>query len=281
MSVQGVRSGLPAEFGPKLHLHGLRFIRAGRTVISDIDAVVHPGTVTALIGPNGAGKTTLLHLIAGVLHPDAGGIRFGSDDLVQLPRRQRAIILALGEQDVSTDLSLTAFEAVMLGRTPHQGRFAGPSEADRAATLHALAQVDALQFAERSYGALSGGERQRVNLARALAQDPRLLLLDEPTNHLDIRAQLQALRLARALAGDGVSVIAALHDLNHAAAFADQILVLEGGALVAAGAPAEVLTPRLIETVYGVSADVIEHPRTGRPLVVFDTAPAVASRQLR
>jgi iron complex transport system ATP-binding protein len=135
----------------------------------------------------------------------------------------------------------------------------------------------AAAFAARAYDELSGGERQRVNLARALAQEPELLLLDEPTNHLDIHAQLTMLALLRRLADDGITVLAALHDLSLAAGYADHVVVLAAGRVVAAGAPGEVLTTELIREVWGVEASVLEHPRSGRPLIAFSEVTADAA----
>jgi len=246
----------------------------GTLIIDGVDCAAPAGAVTALIGPNGAGKSTLLHTVAGVLpvaapHGDGSGIRFDGDDLLTMPRRARARTLALVEQDASTELSLSVAEVVALGRIPYQGPFADESAEDRAIARDALAAVGMTDFADRDVTGLSGGERQRVLLARALAQEPRLLLLDEPTNHLDIAAQLTTLALLRGLAETGVTVLAALHDLTLAAGHADHLIVLAGGRVVAAGPTGETLTPELIGEVYGVVADILHNPRTGRPVVVL------------
>lgn len=259
----------PSQPG-QLSLTRLQFRRDGRLIIDGVTAVIEPGTVTALIGPNGAGKTTLLHVIAKTLTAEAGSIAYAGADLIRMPRRRRAMIVALGEQDASTDLALTVFDVVMLGRTPYRRGFSDSDAAHLVVVDAAIARVGMSGFASRLYGTLSGGERQRVNFARALAQQPRLLLLDEPTNHLDIRAQLETLALVGELAGAGITVVAALHDLNHAAAYADQVVVLADGAVVTAGPAGDVLTPELIRRVYGVEVDVVSHPRTGRPLIVYD-----------
>ncbi|MEO6827319.1 MAG: ABC transporter ATP-binding protein [Microbacteriaceae bacterium] len=262
----------PASSG-RLSLTRVLFRRDSALVIDGVSATIEPGTVTALIGPNGAGKTTLLHLIAKTLTAESGSIEYAGTDLLRMPRRRRAAIVALGEQDAFTDLALTVFDVVMLGRTPYRRGFAD-SDADHFAVVDtALSRLGMTDFADRLYGTLSGGERQRVNFARALAQQPQLLLLDEPTNHLDIRAQLETLALVRDLSESGITVVAALHDLNHAAAYADQVIVLAEGRVLTAGRTVEVLTPELIRGVYSVTADVVRHPRTGRPLIIYD-APA-------
>lgn len=247
----------------------VRFTRARRLIIDDIDATVPAGQVGALLGPNGAGKSTLLHLLAGIERPDAGTTRFADRDLGTLHRRDRARLMALAEQEVTDAPGLRVAEVVALGRTPYLGAFAGPSELDRDIVRRCLEQAGLVELADREYASLSGGERQRVNLARALAQEPELLLLDEPTNHLDIRSQLTTLDLLRGLARDGVTVLAALHDLSLAAGYADHVIVLDRGRVVTAGAPREVLTAALIREVWRVEAEVLQHPTTGRPLIAY------------
>lgn len=247
----------------------IRFARGRRLIIDDVDCTVPGGAVGALLGPNGAGKSTLLHLIAGVERADAGAARLGERDLAALRRRDRARVLALAEQEVQDAPGLRVAEVVALGRTPYLGAFAGPGELDRTVVRRSLEDLGLVELADREYATLSGGERQRVNLARALAQEPELLLLDEPTNHLDVRAQLTMLGLLRELANGGLTVLAALHDLSLAAGYADHVIVLASGRVQAAGAPAEVLTPPLIREVWGVDAEVLEHPSTGRPLIAY------------
>ncbi|MGI5190523.1 ATP-binding cassette domain-containing protein [Promicromonospora sp. CA-289599] len=281
---------------------------SGRVVLDDVGVVAPGGAVTGLLGPNGSGKSTLLRVLAGVQQagratsPSDGGApapssdpdpaktdpattgpatSFDGADLAALPRRERARLLALVEQDASTDLPLSVLDAVLLGRIPHRSLLAGDSDADRAAARTALAAAGAAartalaaagaaELADREVGTLSGGERQRVHMARALSQQPRLILLDEPTNHLDIAAQLHAMRVLRDLAADGVTVVAALHDLNLAASTCDHLVLLDQGRVVAAGPVSEVLVPAVLEPVYGVRVDVLTHPRTGRPVLSFD-----------
>ena len=255
-----------------------------RVVLDDVGVLAPAGGVTGLLGPNGSGKSTLLRVLAGVQQagraaapsdagpPSAPGpaTTFEGADVTALPRRERARVLALVEQDASTDLPLSVLDAVLLGRIPHRSLLAGDSDADHAAAHAALDAAGAKELADREVGTLSGGERQRVHMARALAQQPRLLLLDEPTNHLDIAAQLHAMRVLRDLAADGVTVVAALHDLNLAASTCDHLVLLDHGRVVAAGPVDEVLVPEVLEPVYGVRVDVLAHPRTGRPVLSFD-----------
>lgn len=264
----------PDAAQPGLETSRLRLTRAGALVIDGVDCTIPHGRLGAIIGPNGAGKSTLLHLIAGVLGHDGGSVSFGDTRLDAAPRRARARIVALAEQHADSQLELSVTDAVLLGRTPHRSPFTGPGADDRAIAARCLAEAGAAELAGRLYRTLSGGERQRVNLARALAQEPRLLLLDEPTNHLDIRAQLDTLALVARLTERGLTAVAALHDLNLAAAFADHVIVLAAGRVVAAGNPASVLTSELIRDVYGVHAEVLRHPTTGRPLLAFSALAA-------
>lgn len=245
-------------------------VRAGGTlIIDDIDCSAPTGTLTALIGPNGAGKSTLLRVLAAVEQPAEGIVSAGGVDLHRVPRRARARTVAFVEQDTATELALTVREVVELGRVPFQPLFGSTSAEDEAIVDGALRRARLESFADRDVTTLSGGERQRVMLAKALAQQTPLLLLDEPTNHLDIAAQLDVLALLDDLARDGVTVLAALHDLSLAAAWSTHIIVLSHGRVVAAGPTASVLTPEMVGEVYGVDATVLEHPTTGRPLIAF------------
>jgi iron complex transport system ATP-binding protein len=261
----------------ELHADRVRFTRGRRLIIDDVDCTVPGGSVGALLGANGAGKSTLLHLIAGVEHADAGAARLGDRDLAALRRRDRARLVALAEQEVQDAPGLRVAEVVALGRTPYLGAFAGPDDRDRLVVRRTLDDLGLVGLADRDYATLSGGERQRVNLARAIAQEPELLLLDEPTNHLDVHAQLTTLGLLRSLARDGLTVLAALHDLSLAAGYADHVVVLAEGRVRAAGAPGAVLTPALIREVWGVEATVLEHPATGRPLIAYSEVAERAS----
>jgi iron complex transport system ATP-binding protein len=250
------------------------------TLVDGVGFTAPAGAVTALLGPNGAGKSTLLRAIAGVERPASGSVRFEGDDLLALPRRERARRVAFVEQESSTELPLTVREVVGLGRTPFEAAFGGAfagafggRDPDAVRLVdEAMATARVQGFADRELPSLSGGERQRVMLARALAQQPRLLLLDEPTNHLDVGAQLDVLATLQQLAASGTTVVAALHDLTSAAAHADTVVVLSHGRVVAAGPTAETLTPELVRTVYGIEARWMTNPLTGRPLLAVARA---------
>lgn len=246
-------------------------IAGGRPILDGVDLRAGPGKLTGLIGPNGAGKSTLMRAVIGVVPLDTGSVTFAGTDLPTMSRRSRAQMSAFVEQTGSSEVHLSAREVVMLGRIPFQSIWqSAPSPDDEKLADGALAAVGMIQFADRLYHTLSGGEQQRLHIARALAQQPKLLLLDEPTNHLDVHAQLTILNLLQARARAGATVLLALHDLNLAAAFCDSLVVLHEGRQVAEGSPEQVLTPALLRRVYDVEATLLQHPRTGRPMIAYD-----------
>ena len=255
-----------------LAVDNLAVVRGGSPILSGVCFEAPAGAVTGLIGPNGAGKSTLLMALLGLV-PAAGTARFDGHDLGRMPRRERARIAAYVEQSASTEERLTVRDVAALGRIPFQSAFAaGPAPQDDAIVADALAQTGMTGFADRRFDTLSGGEQQRVQIARALAQQPRLLLLDEPSSHLDIRAQLQLLALLRRRAATGVTIMLAVHDLNLAARSCDHLVALQGGRVVAQGPPARVLTPALLLSVYGVHARLLPEGGGGRFLIVYDGA---------
>jgi len=249
-------------------LDGVSLSIEGARILQGISATLPPGTVTGLLGPNGAGKSSLLRIIAGIDRADAGTVALDGAVVGQLRRREAARRIALLEQSVTPSVDLSVREVVLLGRIPHRSRLLGSfgGDDDLAVATEALAMVGAGDLIDRRWHTLSGGQQQRVQIARALAQRPSLLLLDEPTNHLDVSAQLSLLHQVRGL---GLTSVLALHDLNLAAAYCDRIVLLQAGRLVAFGTPAEVLRPEIIRAVYGVDCDIVPHPRTGRPVIVF------------
>ncbi len=250
----------------KLYVEDVTWTVHGRRIVDSILLDVAPGEFVGLIGPNGSGKSTLLRTIYRVLRPDAGRVRLDGEDVWALGAREAARRTAVVAQERGGDFDLTVHEVVMLGRHPHKGLLDRDGPADLALVDEALERVQMQAFAHRLFHTLSGGEKQRVLIARALAQQARLLVLDEPTNHLDIRYQMEILGLVRGL---GVTVLAALHDLNLAARYCDRLYLLAGGTVVASGPPEQVLTPGLIRAVYGVEALVERHPRSGLLQVVF------------
>lgn len=244
---------------PHLAARGLSVSLGDRPVLCDLAFAVGEGERIGLVGPNGSGKTTLLRAVAGLL-PYSGTLELRGRGVRDWPPRERAREVALVRQQTDLGVDFSVAEVVALGRAPHLGWLAPLRADDRRRVAEALDAVDLGAFADRPVPRLSGGEQQRVFLAQALAQDAPLLLLDEPTAHLDVRHQLDLLARVRALARAGRTVVAAVHDLELAARFADRLWVLDGGRLVADGPPADVLRPALLRDVFGVEAEVEAGP---------------------
>ena len=249
-----------------MECRGVSVERGGRRVVSDVDLVVQEGDWVAIVGPNGAGKTSLLHAVAGLI-PATGELRVSGLDPGRAPRRQVARVVALMPQRPIVPEGTTVRELVALGRTPHLRRFGTETAADRDAVERTLRRLELTEFAERPALGLSGGELQRVVLARALAQEPRVLLLDEPTSALDIGHQQSVLDLVSSLRRqDGLTVVAAMHDLTLAGQYGRRVVLIHEGRLVADGAPADVLDPTRLSEVYGARVEVLH--RAGGPAVV-------------
>jgi len=235
----------------------------GARVVDGLSCTVDPGEWVALIGPNGAGKTTALRAVASLVHYD-GSIRMLGDDARDLARTEVARRIALVPQVPLIPGAMTVREYVLLGRTPHVGYFGSEGRADHRAAYAALEQLDLIPFERRRLDTLSGGERQRATLARALAQDAPLLLLDEPTAALDMGRQQQVLEIVdRLRANRGLTVVSTMHDLTLAGQYADRLLLLDAGRLVAAGGADQVLTRALITEHYGAEVEVVDAPGSG------------------
>ncbi|MFI5844021.1 ABC transporter ATP-binding protein [Catenuloplanes sp. NPDC051500] len=239
----------------------------GKLLLDDVTLDAPPGQLTGLLGPNGSGKSTLLRVLAGLRRPDHGSVLLDGVDRATLSRRTLARRIAIVTQHVPADVDMSVLEVLLLARIPHRPALAAAGTDDHRRAEAALAGAGLPGIGQRRWARLSGGERQRVDIARALLQEPDVLLLDEPTNHLDIRHRLA---LFHRLRGAGATVVAALHDLDLAAAFCDRIALLHEGRLIACGTPAEVLTPALIRRVYQVEAEV-DVGADGRPLLRIRT----------
>ena len=255
--------------GPALRAKELTVRFGDRTALRSVSVEASPGELVALTGPNGSGKTTLLRCVLGLVPPTEGSVELFGEAVSGLSIRERAVRVAWVPQDESPRDNVSAAAYVRYGRYARQPRFASESEEDREAASAALASVDLSDRADSGILELSGGERQRLLLARALAQGSPLLLLDEPTAHLDIGHQLDLLDRVRRLVRDrGLCAVAALHDLNLAARFADRVVVLDHGRLVADGRPGEVLKEDLLRNVWGVDAELRRDAGSGRPYLL-------------
>jgi iron complex transport system ATP-binding protein len=243
---------------------------SSRRIVNEVSLSVTPGEIVGLIGPNGSGKSTLLRTVYRMLRPVAGAVRLGGDDVWRLSARESARRTGVVVQETPSDFEFTVVEVVQMGRTPHKGMLASDTQEDAQIVAAALRRVQMGGFADRQFSTLSGGEKQRVLVARALAQQPQFLVLDEPTNHLDIHYQLEILELVRSL---GITTLVTLHDLNLAAAYCQRLYLLQEGRIVAAGPPAQVLTPELLREVFLVDVIVGEHPATGALQLAFVPRP--------
>ncbi|WP_144902472.1 ATP-binding cassette domain-containing protein [Halobellus captivus] len=248
---------------PLVEIDGLRVGFGETTVLDGVEAAVDRGSFVGLVGPNGAGKTTLLRTINGTLAPEAGSVAVDGRRVHDLSSKAASRLVATVPQDTSVAFEFDVRAVVEMGRNPHRSRFGGWRKSDTDAVERAFEWTDTRQFAERDVSTLSGGERQRVLLARALAQGSPLLLLDEPTASLDINHQVRTLELVRSLVSRGKTAIAAIHDLNLAAQYCDELLLLAGGAVAAHGPPESVLTERALGNAFDANAVVSRHPVTG------------------
>ncbi len=242
--------------------------RSDRPVVPDLDLELPTAAVTAIIGANGSGKSTVLRALARLLRPRSGTVLLDGQDLHRLPTRQVARQLGLLPQGPITPDGITVVDLVRRGRTPHTSVFRQWSAADQAAVDSALATTGMAELAEEQVDSLSGGQRQRAWLAMTVAQDTSLLLLDEPTTFLDVAHQLDVLELVRDLHADGRTVVMVLHDVNQAARYADHLVAMRDGRVVATGRPTDVLTPALLADVFGVRCRILPDPDSATPLIV-------------
>lgn len=258
-----------ADVEPRLRADTVTLAYDGRTVSTDLSVSIPSGRFTVILGPNACGKTTLLRALARLLNPHGGQVVLDGKDIRRYPTKEVARCLGLLPQSSFAPFGISVADLVARGRFPHQRALQQWSQADDVAVTHAMQVTNVTELAERSVDELSGGQRQRVWLAMVLAQETPLLLLDEPTTFLDIAHQLEVLELCRRLnRHDGRTLVLVLHDLNQAARYADHIIVMRDGAIVAEGAPHAVLTPTMLAEVFGLQAHIMADPITGTPLVI-------------
>jgi iron complex transport system ATP-binding protein len=261
----------PAPKNPQHELHAERLVLGydQANVVDGLDLTVATGRVSVIVGANASGKSTLLRGLARLLKPREGRVLLDGADLNRLPAKQVAAVLGLLPQQPIAPDGITVGELVGRGRYPHQGWFRQWTSKDDAIVADALAATDTLDLADRRVEDLSGGQRQRVWIAMVLAQDPELLLLDEPTTFLDVTHQIEVLDLLADLnRSRGTTIVMVLHDLNLAARYADELIVMSSGRIVAQGPPAEVITEQCVEQAFGLTARVVPDPVSGSPMVV-------------
>ncbi|APF33871.1 ferric enterobactin transport ATP-bindingprotein [Microbacterium sp. TS-1] len=261
---------MPDPFPPATSLaaESVTLAYDGADIVRDLSVRIEPGSFTVIIGPNACGKSTLLRGLSRLLAPRAGSIVLDGRAITEMPAKEVARRLGLLPQSAIAPEGITVRELVGRGRYPYQTVFRQWSAADDVAVDEALAATGTTQLASRPVEALSGGQRQRVWVAMVLAQQTDLLLLDEPTTFLDVAHQVELMELFAELNERGRTIVAVLHDLNHAARYASRIVAMRDGRILAEGPPAEVITSQRVEEVFGLANIVVDDPVTGGPLVV-------------
>ncbi|MFJ2532431.1 ABC transporter ATP-binding protein [Microbacterium maritypicum] len=253
---------------PTLEARGLVVAYDGKVVVDGVDLALPEGSFTVILGPNASGKSTVLRALARVLKPESGDVLFDGRALSEYGSKELARRMGLLPQDAIAPEGMRVADLVSRGRYPHHSALQRWTSADDAATREALAATNTADLAERYVDQLSGGQRQRVWVALLLAQQTPVMLLDEPTTFLDIAHQYELLDLLRALNQQGKTVIAVLHDLNQAARYADNLVLMKEGHVVANGNPSELITAERVGEVFGIDAIVIPDPVTGTPMVI-------------
>ncbi|MFD5626601.1 ABC transporter ATP-binding protein [Streptomyces sp. NPDC127072] len=268
--------------GPDLRASGLHLAYDSRLVVEDLDLALQPGRITAIVGANACGKSTLLRALARLLPPRAGSVQLDGKALRSIPARELAQQLGILPQTPVAPEGLTVIDLVSRGRSPHQTWWRQWSKADELAVHSALESTGLTDLADRTVDELSGGQRQRAWIAMAVAQGTPVLLLDEPTTYLDLAHQIDVLDLITDLnRRENRTVVMVLHDLNQACRYADHVIAMKSGRIVAEGPPAEVITAATVEDVFSLRCQVTTDPVSGTPLVIpmgrhHDTVPADA-----
>ncbi|WP_250038470.1 ABC transporter ATP-binding protein [Paractinoplanes maris] len=253
---------------PRLSAHDLTLAYDKRVVAEQLDVRIADGSFTVVVGPNACGKSTLLKALARVLKPQSGAVLLDGQAIASYPSKHVAKQLGMLPQSPIVPGGIVVEELVGRGRFAHQRLLRQWSPEDEAAVAAAMRLTEVSDLADRFVDELSGGQRQRVWLAMALAQQTPILLLDEPTTFLDLSHQFEVLDLCAELHEQGRTIVAVLHDLNHACRYATELIVMKAGEVVAQGSPAEVMTARLVEDVFAMPCRVIDDPETGTPMVV-------------
>ncbi|MEV7343452.1 ABC transporter ATP-binding protein [Streptomyces sp. NPDC093544] len=255
--------------GPDLRASGLHLAYDSRLVVEDLDLALQPGRITAIVGANACGKSTLLRALARLLTPRAGSVQLDGRALRSIPSRELAQQLGILPQAPVAPEGLTVIDLVSRGRSPHQTWWRQWSKADELAVHEALEATGLTDLADRTVDELSGGQRQRAWIAMAVAQGTPVLLLDEPTTYLDLAHQIDVLDLITDLnRRENRTVVMVLHDLNQACRYADHVIAMKSGRIVAEGPPAEVITAATVEDVFALRCQVTTDPVSGTPLVI-------------
>ena len=251
----------------RLHAQELHIGYGGAPIVEDLNFVLPDGRLTALVGANGSGKSTILKAMSRILKPSAGQVLLDGKSIERHSTRDVARQLAILPQQPVAPEGLTVEELVSFGRFPHQRGLGSLNADDKRAIRRALTVTGMEAFADRPVDQLSGGQRQRAWIAMAIAQETELLFLDEPTTFLDMAHQLEVLQLLHRLnREEGRTIVMVVHDLNHASLYADHVVAIQSGRIVAQGAPGDVITREMLREVFGVDAEIVVDPRSGMPV---------------
>ncbi len=254
-----------------INIRNLDWSYNGTKVLDNISLKIKPGTFTGILGPNGAGKTTLLKTILNLLQPERNSVLISENDIRNYSRKDLAKIEAYVPQSLKNNFNFTVEQIVLMGRSPFLGRFDRESRKDIQYAEWAMEETGVISLRNKYITNLSGGEMQRVIIARALTQNPLILALDEPTSHLDIHHQINILSIIRSLAvKKKLTIIAVLHDINHALEYCDNLFLLDRGKIVTHGSPEKVITPVVMKNIYNLNVLITKNPLTGNLYMIHD-----------
>lgn len=257
------------EIASRLRGTGLTLGYDKKVVAENLSVTIPAGELTVIIGPNACGKSTLLRALSRLQTPLKGGVLLDGEAIARYPTKEVARRLGLLPQSAGTPAGISVSELVARGRYPHQSLFGRWRAEDEAAVQQAMQATGVADLAQQAVDTLSGGQRQRVWIAMVLAQQTPLLLLDEPTTWLDITHQIELLELMQTLNQQhGRTLVVVLHDLNHACRYATHLIAMRDGSIIAEGKPAQIVTPALIEQVYGLRCVIVDDPVAHTPMIV-------------
>ncbi len=258
---------MPCSSDVIIRVKGLVYTYDSVRALDGLTFEVNRGEFVGLVGPNGSGKTTLIKCLSKLYTPHEGSIELDGRDLRKLSQLEGAKIYAVVPSEFTMDMNISVADTVLLGRYPYLEGLWWEKERDEEIALDAMGKLNVSHFGNRKLGELSSGEKQRVLIAKAIAQEAKVLLIDEPVAHLDLGYQMEIMEMLRSLARDGVTIIAAMHELNLAVRYCDKLIVLDKGRVVACGKPKDIVTQKLIEDVYGVKSIVHDVPEIGLVII--------------
>jgi iron complex transport system ATP-binding protein len=265
-----------------IRIENLSFAYDESLVLKNINLEFIKAGFTSIVGPNGSGKSTLLKQISGILKPSQGSLIINGVNITAISPKELAKLMAVVPQNTALEFDYKVMDVVLMGRYPYISRFKGETPRDREIATENMKYTNTYQFKDRSFNQLSGGERQRVILAQALTQQPKILLLDEPISHLDLQHQVEIMTLIKKLSMDQeLTVVAVLHDLNIAAAYSENIVMMKNGEIASQGTPVETFTTQNIRSVFNIDVEVEVSAHTNKPYIYAITRPEIKKNNIR